>query len=54
MKYFGRIKRSVFVLETGRYSNIYPKNRLWKKCTLEKGEDEQHCLLECTNYTKLK
>ena len=40
--------------KTGRYSNIASENRLCNYCTLNKVEDEQHFLLQCSNYTELR
>ena len=42
------------MIETGRYSNIKPENRLCNYCSLNKIEDEQHFLLECSNYDELR
>ena len=64
VKCFSRNKRSVFaqlrigilpiMIETGRYTNMAVESRFCNYCTLNKVEDEQHFLLECSNYTELR
>jgi hypothetical protein len=41
-------------VETGRHLDIPRENRICKLCTLNKVEDEEHFILECPAYSKIR
>lgn len=47
-----RISAHRLFIESGRYNNTPRTERICKNCTLNKIEDEEHFLIQCSKFTK--